>query len=663
MFDRRGFVTGAALLTGALWAKRGFAEYVAASLPRPNTQLLESTFSPLASSLLPPDAWHPYPKLQDREGWDSLPATVRNAIVKRADDLNNDAWPQLLAAGELEFARNGNRTRYEALQFGRRGRLGSLVLGECVRNQGTYLDEIANGIWLICEETFWGAPAHLSAQRAGNGLPDISDPFIELFTAETAATLAWVVYLLGPKLSAVSPLLVPRIHAEVRRRIFEPYLKRDHGWLGLNGHEHHLNNWNTWINSNVLTAALLLGEEEGDRKQIVLKVCRSVDQYLRDVTPDGGCEEGPGYWTRSAASFFDCCWMLVSAHAGKGSAVLQDAYLRAAGHYIVDVHIAGRYFVNYGDAHVTDSPEPDLMYRFGKATDDSTLQAFGAYAGVTSGLTGDASTVEHTLNGLLSGVASFSRALAAVQCVNAMKDAPKHDALTQDSWYPMLGLMTARQAEGQANGFYVALQAASNGRSHSHNDSGSFLIFHQGEPVFIDVGVGAYEKKTFSAERYTIWTMQSAYHNLPQVGGVMEHEGRPYGAKVLSYQRSDASSSITVNLAEAYPKEAGITQWKRTLTLDRKAQHVVLQESFTLSHAVPVQLHWMTAKQPEVTPEGVQIGDVLLQFPADALKATVEKIVLTDVPLQHQWGEAVYRITLQSQAVTSGDWVLTMRAQ
>ena len=63
-----------------------------------------------------------------------------------------------------------------------------LMLAECLEGKGRFVDDIANGVWLICEETFWGAPAHLAAQKAGVGLPDVSEPIIELFSAETAQT-------------------------------------------------------------------------------------------------------------------------------------------------------------------------------------------------------------------------------------------------------------------------------------------------------------------------------------------------------------------------------------------------------------------------------------------------------------------------------------------
>ena len=46
---------------------------------------------------------------------------------------------------------------------------------------------------------------------------------------------------------------------------------------------------------------------------------------------------------------------------------------------------------------------------------------------------------------------------------------------------------------------------------------GNVVVFVDGKPVIVDAGVETYTRKTFSAERYTIWTMQSAYHTLPTI--------------------------------------------------------------------------------------------------------------------------------------------------
>lgn len=76
----------------------------------------------------------------------------------------------------LEYARNGNRTDYENIRNARIAALQSLIFAECVENKGGFLDDITNGVWAICEESFWGVPAHLYIQKAELGLPDPSDP-------------------------------------------------------------------------------------------------------------------------------------------------------------------------------------------------------------------------------------------------------------------------------------------------------------------------------------------------------------------------------------------------------------------------------------------------------------------------------------------------------
>ena len=154
----------------------------------------------LASSLLPREKWRPFPLTAERGPWEALPSDARATVLEAGERDSKGDWPSLPAAVFLEYQRNGNRTRFEALQFGRRNRLRDLVVAECVEGKGRFLDEIVNGIWLTCEESFWGVPAHLGAQKAGNGLPDASEPIVDLFAAETGSLLAWTDYLLGPQL-------------------------------------------------------------------------------------------------------------------------------------------------------------------------------------------------------------------------------------------------------------------------------------------------------------------------------------------------------------------------------------------------------------------------------------------------------------------------------
>ena len=82
-----------------------------------------------------------------------------------------------------------------------------------------------NGIWSICEESYWGLSAHLTEQKHGIGLPDVEEPTVDLCAAETASMLAVTDYLIGDKLDKVSSLIRKRIFYEVKRRVLTPKRK------------------------------------------------------------------------------------------------------------------------------------------------------------------------------------------------------------------------------------------------------------------------------------------------------------------------------------------------------------------------------------------------------------------------------------------------------
>lgn len=66
----------------------------------------------------------------------------------------------------------------------------------------------------------------------------------------------------------------------------------------------------------------------------------------------------------------------------------------------------------------------------------------------------------------------------------------------------------------------MAAKGGHNDESHNHNKMGQFIVYYDGKSVFIDIGVGTYTEKTFSPKLYEIWTMQSAYYNLPTMDNI-----------------------------------------------------------------------------------------------------------------------------------------------
>jgi hypothetical protein len=597
----------------------------------------------LRPALLPRAQWKPFPTASDRAGWMTLSEELRTELTKGGEEKLGAPWPELPATLFLEYKRTGNRSRYEALRNARRDRLRQLAITECAEGKGRFLDDIANGVWTTCEETFWGVPAHLGAQKLGTGLPDVTEPVVDLFAAETGSLLAWIAYLLGPQMDQVHSLVRRRIEWEVNRRILTPCLDRDDfAWMGLRS-SRPVNNWNPWINSNWLTCNLLL-ESDGDRRlKATGKILRSLDRFLAGYAPDGGCDEGPGYWGRAGASLFDCLELLHSASGGKID-FYSEPLVAEIGRYIYRAHIAGDFYTNFADASARLSIAADLVYRYGRRIGDAKMQALGAWAAAKQARPG------------LSD--SIGRQLPALFNEAELSKAKGYPPLVRDTWMPGIQVMAARVKEGSAQGFYLAAQGGHNAESHNHNDVGNFMVFADGEPLIIDVGVETYSAKTFSAQRYEIWTMQSAYHNLPTIGGVMQGAGREYEATEVAYQADDGAAQVKLNIAAAYPKEAGLDYWRRTLRLDRAADRVEIHDEYALNKPAPdITLTLMSAAKPEPAGAGELIlrGEkfrspaVKLSFDGGVFRPRVETIEVTDARLLSSWGGRLYRILLAAE--------------
>ena len=613
----------------------------------------------VAELLIPREKWHPWPRWGERQAWERLPKEVRGDLVASGEKYLDYDWPALPATLFLEFARNGNRSRYEHEHFARRRALNSLIFAECVEGQSRFLGDIVNGIWAICEESFWGLPAHVGAQKAGSGLPDIDEPIVALFVAETSETLAWTSYLLGEQLDKVSPLIRPRIAAEIDRRVLTPCLERDDfGWMGFHGGR--VNNWNPWCNSNWLASALLIESDEQRRVAAVAKIARSLDHFFDAYEDDGGCDEGPGYWGRAGASLFDCLDLLYRASDGRID-VFEQPLVKEMGRYIYRVHIADRYFVNFADASARVSIPASLVFRYGRRIGDERLAAFGAYGFEQSG--GVAAAFEG------GGTYSTGRYLPEIFGVAELAAAKGGLPLVRDVWLDGIQVMTARDREGSTQGLYVAAKGGHNAESHNHNDVGNFIVYMSGRPMIIDIGVETYSRKTFSSRRYEIWTMQSAYHSLPTIDGVMQSPGQQFAARDVQYDMAEDHAQLKLDIAGAYPDEANLKSWQRTIRLNR-GRDVTITDAYALDEKPgKLTLSLMTPCKVKLDQPGRLLledigGDepqaaVRVVYDKGKLTAKLESIAVGDSRLRGVWPGRITRILLEATKPPAQDtWTL-----
>ena len=597
----------------------------------------------LAAMLVPRERWHPYPTIDERERWNAVPASIRQSFVQAAERELGAEWGSIPSTVTLRYVRDGDRAQYDGMNTRRRTRLATLVTAELLENKGRFVDEIANGIWAISEQTFWGSTAHLGVQKRGSGLPDVTEPVVELFSAETAALLAWTDYLMGDRLDKVSPLLRERIRVEVDRRILTPALERDDfAWMGFTNRKI-VNNWNPWIASNWLASALILERDPQRRARTVHRIMRSLDVFMNGYPDDGGCDEGPSYWDRAGASLFDNLELLRGATNG-GVDIYAHPLVRNMGQYIYRAYIKDQYFVNMGDAPARVRPDPELVYAYGTRIGDPVMTGFGAFLAQRRGAYGP-------------GANTLGRIVPALLGTDELSKATPKEPLLADVWLPDLELMAARAAGGSAAGLYIAAFGGHNAQSHNHNDVGNFVLYADGRPVLVDVGVETYTAKTFSARRYEIWTMQSAYHNLPTINGVQQKDGAAFRARDVRHSANAMRASVSMDVAAAYPADAAVDRYERSVALDRRARTVSLDERYVLREwKAPLRLNFMTPLRVDASRPGelrlrADSGSAsfVMRYDAARFAAASEEIPIADARLRPVWGSRLARIVLVSK--------------
>lgn len=286
------------------------------------------------------------------------------------------------------------------------------------------------------------------------------------------------------------------------------------------------------------------------------------------------------------------------------------------------------------------------------------MQAFAAYD-LTEEKLFSTKKGTHSLGRMLYSLFNLSSLLAAKS---------SSQPLLRDVWLgdEDMQMMAARDKEASSKGLYVACWAGHNGQSHNHNDVGSFIIYADGRPVIIDVGKPTYTRQTFSNDRYQIWAMQSAYHNLPTINGVMQKDGRRYDARDVKYESNEKFAQIRMDISPAYPKHAGAKSWVRTVRLNR-GRDIQLVDSFDLNKkSQDIVQNLITPCEVIQEKRGKLIlkdsekqTQLILQYEPDKLSLKIEAIDINDDKLLKIWGRRLYRILLKSKYATRRDtWTL-----
>lgn len=579
----------------------------------------------LAECLVLNQEWVQYPSYKDREGWSRFLGEYKDEIIKNGELLLGYTWKVVKATDYLEFERSGNREIMERPFDDNNQAIVKLMLAELAEGKGRFINQLINGVFHTCEMTSWALSAHLVTQPTHRALPTPTYPLIDLTAGDLGALLSWVYYFMHEEFDKIDPEISRRLYRELDERIMKPYLNNDSfWWLATNYKGQMVNNWNPWCNSNCLMTFMLL-EKDADRlSRAVFRSMQSVDKFLNYVHSDGACEEGPSYWGHASGKCLDYLVLLNRITGGKVS-IFDNPQIKAMGEYIARSYVGNGWVVNFADASAKGGGDPYLIYRYGKAVRSDIMKQFAS--------------MQHKGSKLSFKGRDLFRILEAFLVEDELCAYQEVYTGVPYTWYPETEFCYVRNKKA-----FLAAKGGYNDESHNHNDAGSFSLWVNNTPVIIDAGVGTYTRQTFSSERYTIWTMQSNYHNLPMINGVPQKYGRQYKATEVKATKN----SFSANIATAYPDEAGVKKWIRSYTMRSGA--LVISDRFELNEIKKENVINFLSWGDIIIKDGVieiSVNGVegTLKYDSKRFEVKKECVKLTDKKLSSVWGPEVYRLS------------------
>ena len=630
--------------------------------------------------------WFPYPQYGDREGWSEVFGKDAARIISQGEKYLGYEWKVIPASAYLEYERTGNRKIMEDPMEANRKALNTLIMAELAEGEGRFIDQIANGLWMSCQMTSWVLSAHNPRQSSHRSLPDPREYIIDLVSGQYGATMAIAYHFFNEELQDLDPSINYCVETAIRERILNPFfdesVRKANWWMADDWQPGQMvNNWNPWCNSNVLLCFLLM-EQDQERLDEALKLSvRSADRFVNFVKSDGACEEGPSYWGHAAGKLFDYLEILYDATDGKVS-LFDNPQIRNMGEYISRSYIGSSRVVNFADATATMTPDIYLTYRYGKSMGSREMMDFAIYLlyykdhfrtpaiplGNDTYRSLEAAKVLSEMNARVSGLKEEMKTAPAEEVLAGLRT-----SVPAASWYPETEFFYMRDKSG----IFFAAKGGFNDESHNHNDVGTFILYSDDMPLFVDAGVGTYTKKTFSSERYTIWTMQSDWHSLPVINGVSQSYGRDYRSGDV---KSDMKKrEFSLDISGAYPEAASCDVWKRYYRLS--GGKLSIKDSFSLSERkgadvenflvlgdvfLPGTSYSLDGERKTVA-EGrvVILGEGVaaeMSYPA-SLVPSVTVRHLDDPRLSGVWGDELTRISFTSSpdAPASGQYIFNIR--
>jgi len=590
-----------------------------------------------------------FPSVSDRAAWQRIKtgALTRkkarlllgasNLLLKQSK--TGQIYPDITSEQAFDFVRTGNRDTFQDPYYRRRMILTTLVLGECIEDKGRFMPQIMEGLWKLVSEPYWYISAH-GFYGDGDPMPWHDCRFPDLFACETVMTLAMTEAVLGDRIRKVSAQMLEWIHDLADNRVFTPVEKSNPWWF------RGANNWSPWCASNTVGAAIVFLKDQPERlAKIMLSMAGVCDRYYDTLAFEGGCDEGPGYFTVAGMKLMNFIDHMDLATNGAYSRLFSEPKMKNIAEYPVRVNASGSWYINPADADAKMHFRSGLLLRFAELVGSGELYGFVLNQADSPEKTPEEYIAtrygKHVLENMLQDL-FFMPARAGGKSAKRSLFTAQTD----------LQLYVMRQSQNEAKGAIMSIKGGHNAENHNHNDIGQFELFFDGSPLIVDLGSSSYTRFTFMQEtRYKSFVHGAQGHNIPQFNGILQQFGREYHAGVVEAEQG----RVALDLTNAYPAECGLKSYIRTAKLDKNTCSLEESVTFDGQGENKVILNLFCAVRPRKCGECIKLGT--LRMFADGIDFDrIEKIPINDPKLIHSWGKAVYRIGFTGLYRDSANW-------
>jgi len=371
-------------------------------------------------------------------------------------------------------------------------------------------------------------------------------------------------------------------------------LYKEGGWWTKSTH-----NWNQVCNGGIGIGALAIGDEEPELAKMILDYAfKSLPLALNSYAPDGGWNEGPGYWhyaTRYTVYFLAALDTALGTDFGFSEYEGLDNAGTFRIHFVSPLDLT----FNYADSSNRAGSAHEMFWlakRYNKP----------AYAW-------------HQRERL-----SRPSALDLVWYTPEGNN-PAKENIPLDAYYRGIEVAFLRSAWNDPNAIFVGFKGGDNKANHSHLDLGNFVLDAEGVRWVVDLGSDNYNLPRYFDTKKTRWTyyrLRTESHNTLTLNHL--NQDRLAEAPIIKFHSTPERTHAVTDLTAAYK---GVNHVKRGIALiDRR--YVLIQDE--IDAIEPIEIEWSLMTAAAISIDGKtallkQKGKVLqarIHVPDDAVWGT-----------------------------------------